>query len=497
MLTVVKKTPTVSDLKDWLATVPGFLQGLTEVDEQQTLLYDYQVAMMTTPSRFRSVLKSRQTGLSFAYAAEALAKSHLKADHTSIFVSYNLDDAKEKIRHAAMLHDSLPLAYKKKRITDNKTELEFEDGRGHRSRLVSMPCREPRGKGKADVHLDELPFMRDGRRIYAAAVPIISRGGGSLTLGSTPLGKQDLFYEIAEGEAQNYPQFARFRIAWWDCPEFCTDVPAARLCAPNMTTDERVERFGSETVKLIASSMDGETFGQEYELNFIDSATAFIPWDLITAASRDSDDLTCDDSLAAFLASQKGGPLFAGYDVGRRRDVSEFIVVEQVGPARFRTRLVLTLDKAPFDLQEATLVSALTKRSDIVRLCIDETGLGMQLAETMVRRFPTRVEAVGFTAPVKSVLAGGLKVRLEKRELEIPAMRDLMMQLHSVRKMVTVAGNIRIDSDRDEKHHADKFWALALAVHAGSQPQPRPFAAAAGGARPMIAAFGAAGGGRR
>jgi hypothetical protein len=29
------------------------------------------------------------------------------------------------------------------------------------------------------------------------------------------------------------------------------------------------------------------------------------------------------------------------------------------------------------------------------------------------------------------------------------------------------AGYARFDTEKNERHHADKFWALALAVHAG------------------------------
>jgi phage FluMu gp28-like protein len=466
---VVKEQPAPEALLDWLATVPGFIAGGTSVDERPTELYDYQVRLMTTPSRFRAVLKSRQTGLSFSMAAEGLAKTHLKPDHTGIFVSYNLADAKEKIRHADMLYDSLPAKWKKKRVTDNKTELEFEDSKSRRTRLISLPCREPRGRGKADVNLDELPFMRDPRKIYTAAVPIISRGGGSLTLGSTPLGKGDIFYEVLEGEAEKYPFYDRFRIAWWDCPEFCTDVTAARLLAPSMTTDERVERFGTESLKQIRASLDLDSFAQEYELTFVDWAVAFIPWDHIQAATRDADELPCVSTIEELVALDIPGPLAAGFDVGRRRNASELMVGRMVGD-RFVQCLLLTLEKTSFDLQEDALVRLLTLRPDVFRLCIDETGLGMDLAERMMRRFPERVEGIGFTAQSKSVLAHGLKADFERRNVLIPADRDLMAQVYSVKRLVTVAGNIRLDTDHDEKHHADKFWALALARYAAVTP---------------------------
>jgi len=32
--------------------------------------------------------------------------------------------------------------------------------------------------------------------------------------------------------------------------------------------------------------------------------------------------------------------------------------------------------------------------------------------------------------------------------------------------MVTAAKNVRLDADRDDRGHAARFWALALATHA-------------------------------
>jgi phage FluMu gp28-like protein len=482
---VVKEAPAPEELTDWLATVPGFLEGLTSVGDRPTELYDYQIGLIDAPGRFRAMLKSRQTGLSFVMAAEALALAHLKPEHTAIFVSYRMDDATEKVRHADMLYDSLPARWKRRRVVDNKTSLEFEDGRGHRSRLISLPCRDPRGKGKADVYLDEMPFMRKPRQIYTAAVPIISRGGGTLTVGSTPLGKGDQFYEIMTDEAA-YPLYRRFSVGWWDCPEFCTNVPAARLLAPTMTTDQLVARFGTASLKAIRASMDLESFEQEYCLCFVDAAVAFIPWDLIQAATRDADELpvvrvgatsqdgiSVDNVLAELDRLAITGPLTGGYDVGRRRNASELILIEQVG-SRYRERLHVTLPQTDFALQKDLLLGVLNRRPDLYRLCIDETGIGMQLAEEVVKRHPGRAEAIGFTAAVKSQMAHQLKIDFEGKNLEIAADRDLMAQVHSVRKTITVAGNIRLDTEHDDKHHADMFWALALARHAAAGPKPAP-----------------------
>ena len=156
MLILNKTTPSPEDLSKWMSTTEGFLQGLTETDEKPTRLAPYQLAHLRDVSRFRAREKARGVGFSFVCAAEALARSHIRTDYTAIFVSMNLEEAVEKIRYAHRLYHSLPLKWQKRMVVDNKTSLEFEDPSGrYRSRLISHPCKDPRGKHKADVYLDE------------------------------------------------------------------------------------------------------------------------------------------------------------------------------------------------------------------------------------------------------------------------------------------------------------------------------------------------------
>jgi len=44
-----------------------------------------------------------------------------------------------------------------------------------------------------------------------------------------------------------------------------------------------------------------------------------------------------------------------------------------------------------------------------------------------------------------------------------------------VKKETTAAGNIRFTADRSKSGHSDRFWALALALHAGGRASG-PFA---------------------
>ena len=124
------------------------------------------------------------------------------------------------------------------------------------------------------------------------------------------------------------------------------------------------------------------------------------------------------------------------------------------------------MQNAKFSAQEEVLYRLLLL-PNLRRCCIDATGLGMQLAERAQERFGTyKVEAVQFTAPVKEELAYPVKAAFEDLNLRIPFDRNLQADLRAIKKETTAAGNIRFSADRSKNGHADRFWALALAIHA-------------------------------
>lgn len=59
---------------------------------------------------------------------------------------------------------------------------------------------------------------------------------------------------------------------------------------------------------------------------------------------------------------------------------------------------------------------------------------------------------------------------MEDRQLRIPYDPKTRAALRAVTKQTTAAGNIRFTAERTADGHADEFWALALAVHAASNP---------------------------
>ncbi|QKS91937.1 hypothetical protein [Treponema phagedenis] len=113
------------------------------------------------------------------------------------FVSYNEEDAKEKIQYAQEFYASIHPKAKKKLRSCTKTAMEFYDKSGKTvSRLISIACRPPRGRG-GDIVFDEMAIYPENKAevIYTAGIPVTARGG-CVEIGSTPLGKIGRFYDV-------------------------------------------------------------------------------------------------------------------------------------------------------------------------------------------------------------------------------------------------------------------------------------------------------------
>jgi phage FluMu gp28-like protein len=74
---------------------------------------------------------------------------------------------------------------------------------------------------------------------------------------------------------------------------------------------------------------------------------------------------------------------------------------------------------------------------------------------------------VSFTNQTKELWAVEARLQAERGATPLPVDREISYQIHSIKKKITAAKNNVFDAERNEKHHADKFWAWALAIWAG------------------------------
>ena len=508
---VVKKygEDATSEIEDWLSSETGFLEGLTEDSYgNPTRLYGYQIRYLEDKNSFIHIDKARQTGFSYIYAGRALAKSHLNPFHTSLFISINQEEANEKITYSRALFESLPFAIKKRCVVDNKHTLEFEDPSGKkqsRTRIISHAQREPRGKGgNVDVYLDEAAHYTWGDQIYVAAVPIISRGTGTLTIGSSPLGKKGIHFEIMDNDIYR-KIYSYHQIWWWNCMDFVKKglFKEAQKKAKFLTTEERVVKYGSEKIIGIFISMDLDSFQQEYELLHLDEAVSFFPIDLINQCTYEVlvDSIFLEDDeysqklsfpmmetypeidfklyetvedLAFAVQKNKVNPnLLAGYDVGRKHHTGEFAIIEEI--PRDPIIQVIRHLKSFRDKKFVNQKSYLKNFLDLfprAKLKIDQGGIGADMSEDL-GDYSWKVTPVDFTNAWKEEVCSDFRIRLEETLIGIPNLKYVKNQIHSIKRKVSESGKFIFDAEKNKNHHGDVFWAIAMASSLGERPSRR------------------------
>lgn len=251
-----------------------------------------------------------------------------------------------------------------------------------------------------------------------------------------------------------------------------------------MATEARVMRFGTPELKLIFRTMLLEDFQCEFELVELGEDDAWLPWDLIIASTETGEKLPNLSQVEfSALMEDPAARCYAGYDVGRVHDTGEFSgLLVGDGRKHVSERMAKTFRARSFQEQEDFLMWFLNHPRTFLE--IDKGGLGMNLAEKLATKYgASRVKEVDFgsklTAPfeyrdqdeaAKTVLAVGLKQTMLNDQVRFQADVNKNYQMHSVRRAVTESMRTvyKVETEGEgtqKKHHADVFWARAMAVH--------------------------------
>jgi len=327
-------------------------------------------------------------------------------------------------------------------------------------RLHSMSSNPDAQAGKrGDRVLDEFALSPDPRKLYAISYPGIT-WGGSLEIFSTHRGSHNYFAELIDEvrHRSNPKGFSLHRVTLQDALD---QGFLRKLQAKLPPGDARQEMDEGDYFDFIRSGCpDEEVFQQEYMCQPADDASAFLSYDLISACEyRATEDWDTD------LLDAKG-PLYMGVDVGRDHDLTVIWVLERLGDVAY-SRRVICLERETLDAQEHAPYEAL-ELPQVRRCCIDQTGIGRQFAERARQRYGWKVEGIHFTAGLKEELAYPLRAAFEDRSVRIPNEPLIRSDLRAIKKETTASGNIRFTADRGKNGHSDRFWALALAMHAGA-----------------------------
>lgn len=436
----------------------------------------YQARWIEDDSRLKLIEKSRQIGLSWATAYAAVSRTALNTARLDQWVSSRddiqaqlfLEDCKFWAGNLAIAAEDLGEQVLDPRDRQTAYVLRFASGR----RINSMSSNPNAQAGKRGPRiLDEFALHPDPRKLWAIAYPGIT-WGGSMELISTHRGSANFFNQLVREirEQKNPKGISLHTVTLQDA----LDQGFLYKLQQSLPADDQRQAMDEAAYFDFVKSgaADDESFQQEYMCRPADDDAAFLEYDLITR---------CEYAQGVDWKTAEGGTLFAGVDIGRKKDLTVVWLLEKLGDVLY-TRDVVTMqgltkpeqEKVIWPIVERVLASG-------GRVAQDYTGLGIGWGDDAQAKFGKyRYENVTFTAQTKEALAYPVRGAMEDRRLRIPADPKIRADLRSVTKAVTLGGNIRFTAERTPDGHADRFWALALAIHAASSVNGAPWRPLAG-----------------
>lgn len=406
-------------------------------------LYPYQRAWFLDRARFKMGKFARQTGKTFTTTLEIVDdcfENEVEGRRTRwVILSRGERQAKEAMEEGVKRHAQ---AYSLALTDFGETLWETQSGVSYRalevalpggSRITALPANPDTARGfSSNVFLDEFAFHKDSDAIWKALFPVIS-AGWKLRITSTPNGKSGKFYELDTADDSDWSRHV---------------VDIYQAVADGLPRDIDALR------RAIA---DEDAWAQEFELRYLDEASAWLSYDLISA---------CEDEGAGKPEGYQGGPCYVGRDIGRRHDLHVIWVAELIGDVLWE-RERIEQKRATFADMDAQFDDVML-RYNVARACIDQTGMGEKVVEDAQRRYGGRIEGVQFTSSSKLIMATQGKERFEDRRVRIP-MGDVPLRadLHKLRKISGPTGIPRFVAERDDDH-ADRTWAIFLGMNAAA-----------------------------
>ena len=455
-------------------TTPGRAKCIPA--EPDAIFLPYQGRWIRDESRLKLMEKGRQIGLSWATAYATVSRTALVGARFDQWISSRddiqaqlfLEDCKLWANNLKIAAEDLGEVVLDPRDRQTSYTLRFANGR----RINSMSSNPNAQAGKRGGRvLDEFALHPDPRKLWSIAYPGIT-WGGAMEVISTHRGSQNFFNQLVrEIKEQGNPKgISLHTVTLQDALDQGFLWKLQQTLPPDDEKQAMDEAAYFDFVR--AGAADEESFQQEYMCRPADDDAAFLEYELISRSEYPA---------GTDWEQIEDGTLFLGIDIGRKKDLTVLWLLEKLGDVLY-TRRIITLQNMAKPEQEKVIWPWIAQvLASGGRVAIDNTGLGIGWVDDAQAKFGKyRVEGVNFTAQSKEALAYPVRGTMEDAKLRIPNDPKVRADLRSVTKQVTMSGNIRFTAERTVDGHADRFWALALAIHAGSDPNTAPWRPLAG-----------------
>lgn len=331
------------------------------------------------------------------------------------------------------------------------------------ARIVSLSSTPEAFAGKGgDVFLDEVDLQLNSGNLIDMAYPCIMWGNQLEMVSAYRVdGSKDTPFAklVAEAKKDNPQNAALHRVTIHDAVAQGLVEKINAKTGRNQTREEFIKttRAGCRTKAAWES---------QFECKVQDAGGKLLPTHQLAKCALSQEE------IAKIEEAYPNAPRFAGYDVARRKHASAYHEYIKVGLAYYLVYRE-TFHDLSFSAQEKFLRGKMSrKHKRITRLAIDSTGLGMQMAETMAKEFPGRVDEVNLESHRRHEICMIFKDKVENGKVYFPDAAKLFEDFSAPTLIVAANGNIRVrvpefENAEGETSHADEFMAGVMGVSAG------------------------------
>lgn len=434
----------------------------------EPLLLKYQQRLLSTTATHQVVVceKSRRIGFTWGIGSDAVltAAANKQAGGMDVFyIAYEREMTREFIDTCAAwarLFDKACSVVEEFVFKDRDADGNSKDILAFRIRFASgydivALSSSPRGlRGRQGyVIIDEAAFHDDLTEVIKAALALLMWGGKVLVI-STHNGVDNRFNQMLEEARSGRRPYAIVRVTLDDA---IADGLYRRICLVRgiAWTAEGETAWRQEIIDFYGDAADEELFCIP-----VQTGTSWIALPDIVAAEHDD---------AGDPAKTGRGAIYIGNDIARRSDRWVATALERVGDVLW-LREESILRNARFAEHDAEL-DRMEADYRPVRFAMDQTGMGEKPVEDAKTRYgELRVEGVQMTSDRRLLIATVAKRAFQDGKIRIPRDPSLRHDLQKIKMIAAATGAPRLVAGRDKTGHADRAWALFLAIAAADVP---------------------------
>lgn len=445
------------------------ISQLTEVDFLEkftSTMFAYQQELFAAKqnpltARIRNILKSRQIGLTYYFAAEAFMDAVLTGDN-QIFLSAS--------RAQSEVFRSYIVSFASKwfdiDLTGNPIKLSKDGKPWAELRFLSTNASTAQSYS-GHLYVDEVFWIPRFAKIQTVASGMASHEKWRQTYFSTPSAVTHEAYPFWTGET--FRNDARGKKAGpWPSE---AEIHAGTLCPDGqwrkiITLEDAIaggcHLFNIDRLRL---ENDEERFEQLFMCKFIDSTQSAFSLSHLERCYSDIglwDDYKPDEPRPFGNA-----PVWLGYDPSRTRDDATCVVVAPPAEPGGKFRI---LEKHSWRGQsftyQAAQVKKLTQRFNVQHIGIDTTGVGIGVYD-LVHDFYPKAVRIHYSLETKTTLVLKAQDVIRAGRIEWEASwTDIAQAFLTIKRGTTGGGQITFSASRtDATGHADIAWAVMHALY--------------------------------